>query len=90
MREPDYELLSGGNVANQVVRVGTTVRKPSTSATSSVEAFLQHLYKQGFTGAPHSLGRDEQGRHALAWVVWFEISTMPHRALCLLPQLTGM
>ncbi len=64
----DYELLSGGNVAAEVLRVGMTVRKPSTSATSSVEAFLEHLHKKEFAGAPRTLGRDEQGRHILEYI----------------------
>jgi Ser/Thr protein kinase RdoA (MazF antagonist) len=66
--ESGYQLLSGGNVADQVVRVGMTVRKPSTSATSSIEAFLEHLHRKGFTGAPRTLGRDEQGRHVLEYI----------------------
>jgi Ser/Thr protein kinase RdoA (MazF antagonist) len=60
--------LSGGNVADRVVRIGDTVRKPATSATESVEAFLEHLHRAGFTGAPRSLGRDEQGRHVLEYI----------------------
>jgi len=68
MRELGDQLLSGGNVADQVVRVGVTVRKPSTTATSSVEAFLKHLHGKGFTAAPQTLGRDEQGRHVLEYI----------------------
>jgi hypothetical protein len=60
--------LTGGNVADRVVRVGETIRKPATQATSSVEAFLNHLHDVGFTGAPRSLGRDEQGRHVLEYI----------------------
>jgi Ser/Thr protein kinase RdoA (MazF antagonist) len=62
------ERLFGGNVADLVVRVGDTVRKPATSATSSVEAFLEHLFHVGFEGAPRTLGRDEQGRHVLEYI----------------------
>jgi Ser/Thr protein kinase RdoA (MazF antagonist) len=60
--------LTGGNVADRVVRVGDTIRKPATQATSSVEAFLNHLHAVGFTAAPRSLGRDEQGRHILEYI----------------------
>jgi hypothetical protein len=60
--------LTGGNAADRVVRVGETIRKPATLATSSVEAFLNHLHDVGFTGAPRSLGRDEQGRHVLEYI----------------------
>jgi Ser/Thr protein kinase RdoA (MazF antagonist) len=62
------ERLYGGNVADLVVRVGETVRKPATSATSSVVAFLEHLFEVGFRGAPRTLGRDEKGRHVLEYV----------------------
>jgi hypothetical protein len=62
------ERLYGGNVADSVVRVGETVRKPVTSATSSVEALLEHLFEVGFRGAPRTLGRDEKGRHVLEYV----------------------
>jgi Ser/Thr protein kinase RdoA (MazF antagonist) len=61
------EELTGGNVADTVVRVGETVRKPATSATSSVEAFLEHLFEAGFKAAPRTLGRDEKGRHVLEY-----------------------
>ena len=60
--------LTGGNVADRVVRVGDTIRKPATPATTSVEAFLNHLHNLGFTAAPRSLGRDEQGRHVLEYI----------------------
>jgi Ser/Thr protein kinase RdoA (MazF antagonist) len=60
--------LTGGNVADRVVRVGETIRKPATQATSSVEAFLNHLHAAGFTAAPRSLGRDEQRRHVLEYI----------------------
>jgi Ser/Thr protein kinase RdoA (MazF antagonist) len=70
--------LSGGNVADRVVRIGDTVRKPATAATSSVEAFLDHLRCAGFSGAPRSLGRDEQGRHVLEYIPGSTVD-MPHR-----------
>jgi Ser/Thr protein kinase RdoA (MazF antagonist) len=60
--------LTGGNVADRVVRIGETIRKPATHATSSVEVFLIHLHDVGFTGAPRSLGRDDQGRHVLEYI----------------------
>jgi hypothetical protein len=36
--------LSGGNVADEVVRVGDTVRKPAGFWTPAVEALLSHLW----------------------------------------------
>ena len=61
-------VLEGGNVADVVVRVGSTVRKPAGAATAAVEALLDHLAEAGFSGAPRSLGRDEIGRHILEYV----------------------
>lgn len=60
--------LTGGNVAEGVARVGSTVRKPVTPATPAVQAVLRHLEQVGFTGAPRALGRDEQGRQVLEHV----------------------
>jgi Ser/Thr protein kinase RdoA (MazF antagonist) len=60
--------LAGGNVADAVVRVGDTVRKPATVATPAVHALLEHLSAVGFDGSPRSLGRDERGRHVLEFV----------------------
>ena len=50
-------VLEGGNVAEAVVRVGSTVRKPTTVSTAAVEALLDHFAEVGFSGAPLSLGR---------------------------------
>jgi aminoglycoside phosphotransferase len=60
--------LSGGNVTAGVVRLGRTVRKPVTPATPAVQAVLGHLEEVGFTGAPRSLGLDDQGRQVLEHV----------------------
>jgi Ser/Thr protein kinase RdoA (MazF antagonist) len=61
-------VLEGGNVAEVVVRVGSTVRKPATASTAAVEALLDHFTEVGFSGAPRSLGRDELGRHVLEYI----------------------
>lgn len=68
MTSPAEHVLKGGNVADVVVRVGSTVRKPAGVATSAVEALLDHLARAGFSGAPRSLGRDDLGRHILEYV----------------------
>lgn len=60
--------LTGGNVTQDVVRVGYTVRRPAGLWTPSVHAFLSHLRDQGFDGAPRSLGIDDQGRHVVEWI----------------------
>jgi hypothetical protein len=64
----DEEVLTGGNVAAVVVRVGATVRKPATAATPAVEALLTHLSAVGFSASPRTLGLDDQGRHVLEFV----------------------
>jgi Ser/Thr protein kinase RdoA (MazF antagonist) len=64
----DEEVLTGGNVAERVVRVGETVRKPVTPATPAVHALLDHLAAVGFEGAPRALGSDAAGRQVLEYV----------------------
>lgn len=61
------EPLTGGNVADTVVRSGDTVRKPWTPSTPAVHAFLRHLADRGFTAAPRPLGRDDAGRQVLSY-----------------------
>ncbi len=67
MKELEVPLLDG-NVADRVVRVGRTVRKPVTPATTATAAVLRHLEQVGFEGAPRMLGQDEQGRQVLEYV----------------------
>jgi hypothetical protein len=62
------EKLIGGNVAAFVVRVGQTVRKPTTEATPSIQALLHHLENVGFDGAPRALGIDEHCRQVIEFV----------------------
>jgi len=57
-----------GNVTSGVVRVGDTVRRPAGAWTPAVDAFLAHLHREGFTGAPRPLGRDAMGRQVLEYV----------------------
>jgi Ser/Thr protein kinase RdoA (MazF antagonist) len=59
-------ILAGGNVAEAVVLVGDTVRKPVTPATPAVEALLAHL--DGFGGAPRHFGRDDKGRQVIEYI----------------------
>lgn len=60
--------LTGGNVSGDVVRVGDTVRKPSTFATSSVDHLLEYLSESGFEGAPRPWGQDSRGRQVLEYL----------------------
>jgi Ser/Thr protein kinase RdoA (MazF antagonist) len=73
----DEEVLTGGNVADRVVRIGTTVRKPALAHAAGVEAVLTHLADQGFEGAPRTLGRDDEGRHVLEYVPGALADTLP-------------
>jgi len=57
--------LLGGNVSTGVVRVGATVRRPSTPASPAVHAFLVHLEHAGCSSSPRGLGFDEHGRHVV-------------------------
>lgn len=76
--DDDTEIpLTGGNVAESVVRVGTTVRKPAAESTAAVEALLDHLASAGFDGAPRALGRDRRGRVALEFVPGTMADAMP-------------
>ncbi|MGR0321159.1 phosphotransferase [Agromyces sp. ZXT2-3] len=64
----DEELqLEGGNASGEVVRVGSTVRKPWTRASGSVHAFMEAVRAHG-VDAPAPLGRDEQGRQVIEFV----------------------
>jgi hypothetical protein len=76
--------LEGGNTHAAVVRVGSTVRRPTGPWTPGVHALLRHLEALGFEGAPRVLGLDEQGRENLTFiegdVVW------PHRVELLEPE----
>jgi Ser/Thr protein kinase RdoA (MazF antagonist) len=74
-------VLEGGNVAEVVVRVGSTVRKPASDTTAAVEALLDHFAEVGFSGAPRSLGRDQLGRHVLEYI--------PGKMAYALPPLTA-
>lgn len=77
MGSPGEQVLVGGKVADRVVRVGATVRKPATPATPAVEALLELLTAVGFSGAPRTLGRDKLGRHVLEFVPGQLADTLP-------------
>lgn len=62
------ERLKGGNTAESVVRLGSTVRKPATPSTPAVQSFVAHLRALGFQAAPRPLGIDEQNRQVWEYV----------------------
>lgn len=60
--------LRGGRVTKGVVRVGDTVRRPSTRSSEFVSHLLRHLADGGFGGTPAPLGTDEQGRDVVTFI----------------------
>jgi phosphotransferase family enzyme len=67
MPEPkrmDEEALAGGGV-NHVVRIGSTVRRPTGAWTPAVHALLDHLQAVGFAASPRAHGFDADGREIL-------------------------
>lgn len=73
MTKPPYgpgteEPLIGDGVTPGIVRIGDTVRRPVRPMTATVHAYLRHLHRRGFTGAPLPLGTDDQGREVLTFV----------------------
>jgi hypothetical protein len=65
--EPEIE-LPRGDVTEGVVRVGSTVRRPHQPGSPAVVAYLDHLERVGFAGAPRFLGRDRRGRDVLTFL----------------------
>ena len=63
----DEERLDGGNLGG-AVRVGDTVRRVTGPWTPAVHSLLAHLERVGFSGAPRSLGIDDQGREILTFL----------------------
>ena len=57
----DVEVLEGGNVAESVLRVGATVRKPWSPSSPAVTALLRHLNRHGYPAAPVAHGRHPEG-----------------------------
>ncbi len=73
----EEEILTGGNVAAEVVRIGSTVRKPALPQTRGVEAVLKHLADKGFRGAPATLGLDSRNRHVVEYIPGALADTLP-------------
>ncbi|MFC7624876.1 phosphotransferase [Microlunatus sp. GCM10028923] len=70
------EPLTGGNASAEVVRVGSTVRKPWLPTTPSVHGYVTHLIAAGID-APRPLGRDDRGRQILEYVDGTLAQTLP-------------
>lgn len=69
--------LPKGDVTEGVVRVGDTVRRPHQASSAAVAAYLSHLERAGFDGAPRYLGLDDQGRDTLTFVAGDVASASP-------------
>jgi Ser/Thr protein kinase RdoA (MazF antagonist) len=64
----DESPLGGGAVADGVVRVGETVRRPRRPGSDLMRDVLAQLEAAGFDECPRWLGLDEQGRDMLSWI----------------------
>ena len=60
--------LAGGNMTEQVVRVGDTVRRTPHKNSEFVAKLLLHLAARGFDAAPRYLGRDEGHREVFTFI----------------------
>ena len=69
--------LPKGDVTEGVVRVGDTVRRPHHDKSLAIARYLDHLAAAGFAGAPRYLGRDDQGRDMLTYLVGEVASASP-------------
>ncbi len=76
--EQQEEALGGGRLSRGVVRVGNTVRRPSSAGSDFTAKLLLHLQASGFSGAPAYLGHDAQGRHMLTYVEGWVPATFQH------------
>ncbi|MFI5540034.1 phosphotransferase [Nocardia sp. NPDC051900] len=66
---PDAEVpLTGGRITPGVVRVGDTVRRPTTASSAFVAELLTHLEQVRFAGAPRYLGLDDTGRDTFTYL----------------------
>jgi hypothetical protein len=60
--------LNGGRVTKGIVRIGDTIRRPPRPNAEFIHALLNHLAAAEFTGAPHFLGVDDDGRDILTFI----------------------
>lgn len=60
--------LTGGRITPGVVRVGHTVRRPTTGSSAFVAELLTQLQQLQFSGAPRYLGIDEAGRDTFSYL----------------------
>jgi Ser/Thr protein kinase RdoA (MazF antagonist) len=66
--EGEEVALPAGDVTVGVVRVRDTVRRPRQVQSDFVAAYLKHLERVGFDGAPRWRGVDDRGRDVLDYL----------------------
>ncbi|MET7465708.1 aminoglycoside phosphotransferase family protein [Nonomuraea sp. NPDC005501] len=71
----DPEILAGGGV-NEVVRIGSTVQRPTGPWSPVVHGLLRHLRAQGFTASPAVHGVTDDGFEILDFLPG-EVSNYP-------------
>ena len=62
------EPLSGGRNAEEVIRVGGTVRRARDQGSAFAARLLGYLEEAGYQHAPRYLGVDDRGRDILTWI----------------------
>ena len=62
------EVLAGGNVNTEVVRIKNTVRRSTSLISPAAHRLLLHLESQGFEGCPKFLGIDDKNREILSFL----------------------
>ncbi|GAB3739242.1 hypothetical protein GCM10027590_53150 [Nocardiopsis nanhaiensis] len=88
--EDDMEVLEGGNVSAQVLRIGRTVRKPWTRSSPAVTSLLRYLHLRGFSGSPVSYGERPAGHQRLAHAPGTMADRMPPMTAAELRRLGSM
>ncbi|MER5936054.1 phosphotransferase [Streptomyces sp. NPDC001928] len=62
------ERVLGGGAVNEVVRVGTTVRRTPSERSGYVRELLALFESRGWEGAPRYIGTDERGREVFGYL----------------------
>jgi monomeric isocitrate dehydrogenase len=75
------ESALGGGAVNEVVRVGTTVRRTPTARSGYVRDLLALFERSGWAGAPRFLGTDERGRDTFTHIEGRAALTAGERAV---------
>jgi Ser/Thr protein kinase RdoA (MazF antagonist) len=60
--------LTGGRITKGVIRIGDTVRRPTSDKSAFMAELLHLLEQRGFTAAPRHLGQDDDGRDILTYL----------------------